>query len=202
MKQVINVKHPSIALEDIENELVMLDKLFMKYIPDIHLIKDCVYAKGFRFPLESLAKIEMYNNQGNVSNTPFHPFLSIEMVIAILQSEICQSNKDDEHLFIKNPLIPLGGISYIDSYIEDIDIVLNYLPCIKGHTIDINSILNIVDRIKTKVIKHTCRFPGYLFQFDTTRDRVIIHNHGDIRAVRFSEYCDYLEVQRMSNLNI
>jgi hypothetical protein len=189
---------------NIEEYLIDIEKIVNNYIP---YPDNVVYVKNIRVPviintgLDSVEDypedciiagedyIRLYTRNNMISDTPWHPFKCINLVVDLLTLMIHDESEHRE-LFIRNPYIPNGGKKFIPKlYATDEDIIYSYIKDISDK--DFADILTYVSDIYKIVSVHTEPYPNNYFTFDTESINFIIIDHGDIRSIRWDEYANY-----------
>ena len=176
---------------DIENELQSIEDIFYKYIT---LPDNVIYVKNNRYPHEDRRNLEMYSKLNLISSTPWHPMLCVPTILEILTLYIYNETSEFEH-FKSNILIPNNSKCFIKTRsVEPIDLLIDYFKSYVSSiaTIDINTILSIIDNIYyTHIHRYILDYPNIIYTFDDSTGNIILIDSGDIRAYRYTEYLNY-----------
>lgn len=202
---------------DIENELMVLDSIFNKYIGEF-IPKDLVFIKNYRYPLFSQSLI---SGNMEISKKPFHPFLCVEAVAELL-SIVYIDNSGVKSDFNTNKLIPENNCfkfnKYLRSGIDLIEIIYKYIffkvyetnpdtGACKKYVLDvidpndIKLINDVIENIVNKFLEAVKLYNQNAFSIDYSGRLFIINIGVNIQAFRYNEAIEYNEYNCISTDN-
>ena len=181
---------------DINNELNSIEIILNQY----NLLEPgLLFSKLYRDPIALLPKELKKNiNASEVSNIPYHPYLSAYMIKDIIESTIidhASSIIDFEYNTINGVRNPIYDNVYRDDnnrmYIEDI--IFKYVPNIIKK--DYELILAIwYNDIYGKIIPIVEKYHDYIWHIDIIRPYFILNKGMNIYEYRFKELKGYHDV--------
>lgn len=194
---------------DIENELLILDSIFYKYLKN-DIPTNLTFIKNLRYPI-FLNNIKYKNIE--ISDKPYIAFLCVEAVVDIialtyLDNSGCKNDYKDNKLLSKGEGCDFVNFDFIGLEIEeiifkymfysiyettDVDMATNYIK----NNLDKNDfykIISIINLITEKVISVTTNYRQCVFNINYTGNNVVLNLGENIQAYRYKEAIEYKNI--------
>lgn len=189
-----------IIVLDIEEELVLLDYIFMMYgiLPnelnpnasndDGKPKPKLFFVKGIRYPLmgEQKRKYLGNNTESTAICTPIHPFLSVNCVVDLIKFRL-HTLSNFPLLFSRSDLIPDGCdlIENMGTANSPREIIFGYIPNISKN--DLVAFTNIMESIFSALDRYLNVLVDRVIDFDVETSRFIILPGKNIKEFRYDE---------------
>jgi len=178
------------AILDLNFELTFIENILIKYLK---YPENGIYIKGIRHSITDKQLIRRMRKKGMLSNNPFHPIYSAELLsrIAYLTSYDLNPYRD---IIRTNPLIKNGynakelypcppkGVSTVQ------DIIIDFV-----HNITHSDYINILKYVNLVIDKLTVVFdenPSAVYYIDIDTDKFKIMIGDDVTKLRYYEALD------------
>ncbi len=181
---------------NIEDMLVGMEVIISKYnvVP-----QGLRFVPGRRAPLYDSSNLDECQNKV-ISPTPYYPYLSAYIVRDLFYLYIMNRN-EHKNLFSKNPMVPENNVKV---YYNEHDlgttvdgVIAHYIPNIT--IADLDAMNNLVSYSVDELWCIVKRSRNSIYEIDVETKNFVVIQKEDIRALRFQEAADIIEVERECN---
>lgn len=199
----LNVDKDSTGRYDFNISVDVLDieNILKKYIP---IPTGMSFIKGSTDPIYDKAELDRYKNTGiKIYDTPQCPFIAPAIIKYILELSLINSHPHSDEIYNNIMLDKCSPIYDVNIHNTNADILLSTLPKSNDgrysamySSIDLNNMLNIIDKIIDKfnmVINNNFR---YVYSIDISRDIYIIYRYITIGEYRYNECITHKQLEK------
>jgi translation elongation factor EF-Ts len=184
-----------VIVVSIDEELSVIERILSNYIV---LPEDAIFLKGLRDPISSRSELTNYeamNKNNLIANKPWHPYLSAYIVRDHIYKCLKTLTRYEE-LYNSNPTMKSGGTPIYNEVPPGIDVVKLYIEDISDD--DLKQINKILDSIKKNMMDKFIN-EDHVYDICISSQHFVLKNKGHIKAYRFQELLDNMELEETYN---